>query len=94
MTGAEMMSATAMDKVRVSRGIAKLLNSGLITREADPKDRRRAILTPTTAGREIFQQIVPMIQDAEAAMMAALNAPERDALNDALAKIEDYLERT
>jgi hypothetical protein len=35
---------TAMDKVRVSRAVARLLASGRVTRRADASDRRRAIL--------------------------------------------------
>src|SRR5712692_8534160 len=44
---------TAMDKVRVSRAVARLLASGRITRRADASDRRRVILDLTPAGRGI-----------------------------------------
>ena len=36
---------------------------------------------------------MPLIQEAEAEMMAALSEAERALLSDALAKIEDYLVR-
>jgi DNA-binding MarR family transcriptional regulator len=83
-----VIAQTAMDKVRVSRGVAKLLKAGLITRDADPRDRRHAILGLTAAGRELFEQIVPLIQDAEAELMAALTDGERTVLESALGKIE------
>jgi len=94
MSGNAVIAQTTMDKVRVSRGVAKLLKGGLITRDCDPQDRRRAILALTPAGREMFQQIVPLIEEAEAEMMATLSKAERDLLGEALAKIERYLERT
>ena len=94
MSGNAVIAQSTMDKVRVSRGVATLLKAGLITRDCDPQDRRRAILALTTAGREVFQQIVPLIQEAEAEMMAALSEAERALLSDALAKIERYLART
>jgi DNA-binding MarR family transcriptional regulator len=85
---------TTMDKVRVSRAVAKLLKAGLITRDADPRDRRYAVLGLTASGRELFQQVVPLIEDAEAELLAALTEAERDALTGALAKIEGYLTQT
>ena len=93
ISGAGLIAETAMDKVRVSRAIAKLLKAGLITRDTDPGDRRRAILALAGPGGELFQQIIPLIQDADAEMMTALSDAERGALSEVLAKIEGYLKR-
>lgn len=92
MSSSAVTAQTAMDKVRVSRAVAKLLKAGLITREADPQDRRHAILGLTASGRDTFAQIVPLIQDAEAEMMGMLSDSERETLNNALAKIEGYIQ--
>jgi len=94
MSANAVITQTTMDKVRVSRAVAKLLKSKLITREADPQDRRRAILDLTPAGRDIYRQIVPLVQDIEAEIVAALSDPERALLDNALAKIEAYLEQS
>ncbi len=83
---------TTMDKVRVSRAVAKLLKAGFITRDSDSDDRRRAILALTPAGNEIYRQIVPLVQEVEAEIVAELSGDERSVLNNALAKIEAYLE--
>jgi DNA-binding MarR family transcriptional regulator len=91
MSASAVTVHTAMDKVRVSRVLAKLLRAGLITRDADPQDRRRAVLNLTAKGREMFEQIVPLIQDAEAEMMSALNDAERKALEHALSRVEASL---
>jgi DNA-binding MarR family transcriptional regulator len=94
MSANAVIAQTTMDKVRVSRAVAKLLKTGFITREADPLDRRRAILDLTPAGREIYRQIVPLVQEVEAEIVAALSGPERAVLDNALAKIEAYLEQS
>lgn len=94
MSANAVISQTTMDKVRVSRAVAKLLKAGFITREADPQDRRRAILALTPAGQEVYRQIVPLVQEVEAEIVAALSAPERAVLDNALAKIEAYLQQS
>lgn len=93
MSANSVIVQTTMDKVRVSRAVAKLLKAGLITREADPADRRRAILDLTAPGREIYSQVVPLVQTIEAEIVAELSAPERAILDNALNKIEAYLEQ-
>jgi DNA-binding MarR family transcriptional regulator len=94
MSANAVIAQTTMDKVRVSRAVAKLLKAGLITREADPLDRRRAILNLTMAGQEIYREIVPLVQEVESEIVAELSAPERAVLDNALAKIEAYLEQS
>jgi DNA-binding MarR family transcriptional regulator len=82
---------TTMDKVRVSRAIAKLLKSGVVTRQSDPEDRRRAILNLTAKGQAIYAEIVPLVQDIEADILAILSNAERTALERVLAKIEAHI---
>lgn len=94
MSVVAVIAHTTMDKVRVSRAVAKLLNAGLITRQSDPQDRRRAILDLTMAGQKMYQEIVPLVQDVESDMVAALSGAERAVLDSALAKIETYLEQS
>ena len=94
MSANAVISQTTMDKVRVSRAVAKLLKAEFITREADPQDRRRAILALTSAGQEVYRQIVPLVQEVEAEIIAALSGPERAVLDNALAKIEAYLQQS
>ena len=94
MTANAVIVQTTMDKVRVSRAVAKLLKSGYITREADPEDRRRAILALTPKGVELYRQIVPLVQEVEAEILATLSAEDRSGLDHALERIEAYLDKT
>jgi DNA-binding MarR family transcriptional regulator len=79
---------TAMDKVRVSRAVARLLASGRITRRADVDDRRRAILDLTPAGRAVYTQIVPLALAVESELVADLTPEERKVLEAVMRKLE------
>lgn len=76
MTATEVASRTAMDKVRVSRAIARLLESGRLARRVDPQDRRRLTLEMTEAGRSVYDQIVPLALSAEQRLLAGI--PQAD----------------
>jgi len=88
MNANSVVERTAMDKVRVSRAVTRLLHSGHITRRVDPDDRRRAILDLTALGLTTYREIVPQALAVEAELLAALGAVERAALEAAIAKLE------
>jgi DNA-binding MarR family transcriptional regulator len=79
---------TAMDKVRVSRAVARLLASGRLTRRADANDRRRVILDLTPAGRAIYTQIVPLALAVESELVTDLTPDERRVLEGVMRKLE------
>src|SRR5229473_1961263 len=65
MTANSVVERTAMDKVRVSRAVARLLARNRVSRRTDPDDRRRAILDLTPEGRMIYGKVVPMVLAVE-----------------------------
>jgi DNA-binding MarR family transcriptional regulator len=79
---------TAMDKVRVSRSVARLLKLGHITRRTDPVDRRRALLDLTPAGAMVYRQVVPLVLAVEADLLAGFTPEEVAALRSAIARLE------
>ncbi len=83
---------TAMDKVRVSRAVARLVARGLLARRADPHDRRRALLRLAPPGRAIHHQIVPLARAREARLLDALTPHERATLDRLLAKLQTRAE--
>ncbi len=83
-----VVERTAMDKVRVSRAVARLLASGRITRRSDAEDRRRVILDLTPAGRAIYEQIVPLALAVETELISDLTAEERAMLETVIRKLE------
>jgi DNA-binding MarR family transcriptional regulator len=88
MTANSVVEQTAMDKVRVSRSVARLLASGRITRRTDPEDRRRAILDLTPEGRAIYAKVVPMALAVENDLVADLTVEERGQLEEIVRKLE------
>lgn len=89
MTANSVVERTAMDKVRVSRAVARLLSRQRVTRRTDPGDRRRAILDLTPEGRSIYVQVVPMVLAVEGEMLADLSGEERTLLDRVLRKLEE-----
>jgi DNA-binding MarR family transcriptional regulator len=88
MTANDVVERTAMDKVRVSRAVARLLAAGHITRRADTADRRRAILELTPSGHATYRQIVPLVRSLEEGLLADLPPEERATLDRSLGKLE------
>lgn len=84
----EVCRRTAMDKVRVSRAVARLVARRLVARRADAGDRRRAVLRLAAQGRAIHDRIVPLARAREARLLDALSAHERTTLDRLLAKLQ------
>lgn len=78
---------TEMDKVQVSRAIARMTQAELVTRTPDRADRRRAVLALTVKGRAVYREIVPAALEYEAALLGTLSASERTALDHLIAKL-------
>jgi DNA-binding MarR family transcriptional regulator len=84
----EVAQRTAMDKVRVSRAVARMLRADLVGRTTDKADRRRSALRLTPRGIAIYRQIIPMALSVEADLLAALSSQERTALDRLIAKLQ------
>ena len=84
----DVTQRTAIDKVRVSRAVARLRAAGRITSRTDDQDRRRVILELTPAGRAIYDQVVPLVLAVEAQLVAELTAEERTTFRTLLGKLD------
>jgi DNA-binding MarR family transcriptional regulator len=87
LTATEIAEATEMDKVAVSRAVARLTAARRLRASADASDARRQRLTLTREGESVHARIAPMALASEQRLLAALDARERrdlDALIDRL----------
>jgi DNA-binding MarR family transcriptional regulator len=83
----EVAERTAMDKVAVSRAVARLLESGRLQRDLHENDRRRSVLELSPAGYEIYDAVAPIALSYERALLEALEPAERDMLMKLLDKL-------
>jgi DNA-binding MarR family transcriptional regulator len=88
LTARDVCGRTAMDKVRVSRAVARLLRGGLLERKIDAGDRRRAFLTLSRKGRRVYRDIIPLALGAEAQLNAALGPEELRQLDGLITKLQ------
>jgi len=86
-TAKDIAEATEMDKVAVSRAVARLTGARRVASACDPVDARRQLLSLTREGANVHARIAPIALASEQRLLAALNARERaelDALLDRL----------
>ena len=76
-SASEVSERTAMDKVAVSRAVARLLERGLLHRETHGDDRRRSVLELSEAGREVYAEVAPLALSYERELLSPLNEEER-----------------
>lgn len=81
MTAAAIGAHSHMHKTKVSRAVATLTKRGLISRTSDSDDLRAAILRLTTAGREVYDNIVPDALDYTERLTEGLDADQQKLLN-------------
>jgi DNA-binding MarR family transcriptional regulator len=72
----EVAARAAMDKVQVSRAVARLTAKDLVERATDAADRRRSALRLTRRGQAAHDAIVPLARSVEAQLLAGLPAAD------------------
>lgn len=81
LTAKEIAEATEMDKVAVSRAVARLVAAKRVQARADAGDARRQILSLTTLGESLHARIAPIALESEDKLLRALSAKEREQLD-------------
>lgn len=87
MQASDLVPHTSLDKMQVSRALARMEEAGLVLRQPSPEDARARIVKPTTQGRKLYRKIVPMVEEREAFLLQALSRTEREALMSAMEKV-------
>ena len=88
ISAVDVAERTAMDKVAVSRAVQALLSKGYIKRQTHAEDRRRSMLTLSTAGRGVYRRIVPAARNLETQLLEALSGRERKTLDELLTRLQ------
>jgi DNA-binding MarR family transcriptional regulator len=88
VTATELGARSTLDKMQVSRALARMERDGLVERTPDPEDRRNLLVRLKAPGRALYKKVVPMAQAREAFLLDALDADERETFDRALAKLQ------
>jgi len=87
LSAREVAERTAMDKVAVSRALARLVAAGRVDRTVHDNDKRRSVLKLSAAGWAIHDDVAPMARAREREVLAKLDAEERQWLERILGKL-------
>jgi DNA-binding MarR family transcriptional regulator len=87
-TQAALAASIGADKTRLIPVLDDLQRRDLISREADPADRRVRLLSLTPAGRRLHAAVRADIRAAEEALLADLTEADRAGLLAALAALD------
>ncbi|MEZ2419388.1 MarR family winged helix-turn-helix transcriptional regulator [Luteibacter sp. RCC_6_2] len=87
LSAREVAERTAMDKVAVSRAVARLVEAGRVDRSTHGGDKRRSVLKLSEAGWAIHDEVAPMARAHERELLAKLDEGERVQLNRILDKL-------
>ena len=93
LSAGAVAARTAMDKVAVSRAVARLLERGLVERDTHGDDRRRSVLALSRNGQRIYDDIAPLALDLERRLLSRLDRDERAALDALLDKLAGGIAR-
>ena len=87
MSSSDICAKTAMDKVKVSRAVTRLVDRGLLFRDTDPRDQRMHCLELSRYGKQVYDGVVPMALALENQLTSALTTGERTTLSRILDKL-------
>ena len=80
----DLIARTLTSQSTVSEVVPRLIARGLVTGQAAPDDGRRAVLTPTAAGRALVRTAPPTVQADLIEGLQRLSPGSRNVLADAL----------
>lgn len=89
LSAGEVAQRTAMDKVAVSRAVARLAEAGRVERTTHGGDRRRSVLRLSDEGRRIHAEIAPMALSFERRLLDGMPAAEREVLFRLLDRLDE-----
>ncbi|WP_298430832.1 MarR family transcriptional regulator [Ottowia sp.] len=84
----ELAALAALDRVRTSRTVTRLVEKGLMERRPRPGDRREVRLRLTAAGRAAYDDLLPRIAAINRGLVEVLSAPQVAALDAALTALQ------
>lgn len=88
LMSSQLAERAQLDRARTSRAITSLVAKQLVARQAGQADRRQARLALTPAGRELYDQLFPLICGIHRELLEVLDARQLDALDESLDRLQ------
>lgn len=88
----ELARDLGLDGGYLSRILRRFEAAGWISRSTSTRDARQSVLTLTSAGRDAFEPLQQRSRDEAAALLAPLPLARRQAVVDAMQRIQELLE--
>jgi DNA-binding MarR family transcriptional regulator len=89
MTGKAVGAHSHMHKTKVSRAVALLERRNLLSRRANEADMRESLLSLTSAGRAMYEDLAPGALEFARRLMEVIDPADRDAFQRALGKVTE-----
>lgn len=88
----ELSVMTQSSGAAITKRLDKLSASGLITREILPRDRRVVLVNLTERGREVIDELMPIVLDSERKILSQLADTEVKELQQLTEKLMNVVE--
>lgn len=88
---AELADKILNDHPNVTRMLDALEKRGLVTRTADPEDRRKYLIFFTEAGKALMNRLAPLAIEERRRLFQGLSQQELDAFEAVLKRIEQNI---
>ncbi|MBB3175758.1 MarR family winged helix-turn-helix transcriptional regulator [Variovorax sp. Sphag1AA] len=82
-----------LDRARTSKAIGSLVEKGLIARSHPAGDRRQVLLCLTERGRNLYDELFPLVTRINADLLGALDDDAISHLDESLARLQLHAER-
>ena len=89
----EIAYHSQMDKIKVSRAVARLVDRGFLSRGRNSSDRRMKDLTLSEKGHAVYLEIVPEARAYEEALLEGMGKKDFDALDRLILRLTEKAER-
>ena len=93
MSASEIVERSSMTSVHVSRAICGLREAGLLKRDINGEDKRKAALRLTDRGVEMFNALVPLVLALETELLEGLSEEEVKTLLLIMGKVRNKAEK-
>ncbi|WP_040771953.1 MarR family winged helix-turn-helix transcriptional regulator [Rhodopseudomonas sp. B29] len=93
MSLSELAEAAQLETELASRGVAKLVEAGIIVKSRLPTNKRLLVLSLTPAGRDLYEQTYQATKRFNAALAECLSDKEAELLDHLLKKLGERAEQ-